>query len=412
MKLTKAYIAWILATFFYCYQYMLRVFPANIEQELRGEFHLTAQEFGLMGSCTIYAYAFMQIPAGILIDRIGFKKVLITSNIFCIFGTFLMTYAQDFDTLKISRILIGIGSASAFMSALKIAADYLPNGLRGLLMGATLTFGTMGATLFGAYSAILLSTTNWRNILFTVGWIGVICTLFNFIIIDIKNAEKNKLKTNTIFSYRSLVEIITNRSVIIYAILAIGVYTPLSVLTDLWGPAFLIKKYHVTKQEATMSIMFLFAGLSIGSLFLPAVCEKWNCLSLGIQICSFNLLFLFSFLLLGPCISINLLKFALFLMGVCCGAEMICFSGAIKTISPDASGLAIGIVNTLNMLGGAFFQQIIGYLLDLQWTGEVSNIEVRIYNSNQFIVSFLPLLFTIALCCFLSIKLNRLNRLK
>lgn len=406
MKFAKVYTAWLLATFFYCYQYALRVFPASVESEIRCEFHLTAQEFGTIGSLAIYAYAFMQIPIGILIDRVGLKKILIASNILCVFGTFLMSNAQNANTLQISRILIGIGSASAFMLALKIAADYLPRGLRGLFMGATLTFGTIGAMFAGNFFVSLLVKTDWRFILLLLGWIGVAFTLFNIISFNVKPVKNCKKNGN--FNFNELVKILTNRSIVIYAILAIGVYTPLSVLTDLWGPVFLMKKYQIVLQEATFSITFLFIGLSIGSLLLPVICEKWNCLNFGIQVCSFILLILFSFLLFNPISSIYLLKTILFLIGICCGAEMMCFSGSVRAVQASNSGLAIGVVNTLNMLGGASFQQIIGYLLDLQWNGALNEHGIRIYSNGQFVLSLSPLLFIIALCCFLSIRLSKI----
>src|SRR3989338_9223438 len=106
MTFFSAYLAWAVAALFFCYQYVLRVLPGYIEPNLRSDFHLTAHEFGTIGSFTIYAYALMQIPMGILVDRLGVKKVITGSVVLCLLGAFAMAFAQDLFSLQMSRILI------------------------------------------------------------------------------------------------------------------------------------------------------------------------------------------------------------------------------------------------------------------------------------------------------------------
>ncbi|MES2504007.1 MAG: MFS transporter [Myxococcota bacterium] len=403
MSFSRTYFAWGIAALFYCFQYVLRVLPANIEPELRSEFGLTAHEFGAVGSFTIYAYALMQIPVGILVDRLGLKKVLLSSVAICVLGAFAMAFATDLAGILASRVLIGIGSASAFMSALKIAADYLPLGRRGLLMGATLTLGVMGAILTGSYLVHLIALSGWRSLTMTLGFLGIALFVLTFIGVNLKSTNK----TSAAFRWSDLVSILKNRPVMTYAILAIGVYTPLSVLADLWGPAFLMQKYELTQAEASFNTTLLFAGLGIGSLILPALCEKWNCLDFAIQFCSFAILILFGLLLFGPVMPQIILRTGLILIGICCGAEMMCFTGAVQFTTASNSGLTLGVVNTLNMLGGALLQHSIGYLLDWQWQGLVDPKGIRLYDTEQFVVALSLLLSVIALCCLLSLSLKR-----
>jgi sugar phosphate permease len=209
------------------------------------------------------------------------------------------------------------------------------------------------------------------------------------------------------FSWQKLRRIFGESSVLVYAVLAIGVYTPLSVLADLWGPAFLMKKYQIPKSEAAFSCTLLFVGLSLGSLILPALCERWQRLDRAIQICSFSLLGFFGLLLYGPELSLGGLRLVLFAIGVCCSAEMMCFTGAVQATTAGNSGLTLGLVNTLNMFGGALLQQSIGSVLDWQWLGLVDENGVRVYSAEQFGVA-LSLLFGIILCCsLLSLRLRK-----
>lgn len=403
MRFLGAYVAWAIAALFFCYQYIFRVLPGGIEPNLRTEFHLTASEFGTIGSFTIYAYSLMQIPMGILVDRLGVKKILTGSIVLCLLGGFAMAAAKSLFALQMSRILIGMGSASAFMSALKIAADYLPPGRRGFLMGATLTLGTVGAMFTGSYLVSSIQTLGWRPVTNWLGLLGIALAFLALVGIHLKTTTKSKIG----FSWEQIWKIFKNRQIMIYAFLAIGLYTPLSVLADLWGTAFLMRKYDLVQTIAASSAGMLFVGLCFGSLLLPWLCEKYDCLDIAIQTCSFGILFLFGFLLLGPELEHNTLKLVLVGIGFFCGAEMMCFTGAVQSTTAQNSGITLGVVNTLNMLGGALLQHVIGYLLDFQWKGLVDQQGIRLYDTEQFVIALSLLWAVVALCCLLSLMLKR-----
>ncbi|MBL8687438.1 MAG: hypothetical protein JNK86_08380, partial [Alphaproteobacteria bacterium] len=80
--------------------------------------------------------------------------------------------------------------------------------------------------------------------------------------------------------------------------------------------------------------------------------------------------------------------------------------------SPSYSGLALGVVNTLNMLGGALVQQTIGWYLDFQWKGEYGADGARLYGATELSSAFSLLLILIAACCVLAIKLPGKNTVK
>lgn len=85
---------------------------------------------------------------------------------------------------------------------------------------------------------------------------------------------------------------------------------------------------------------------------------------------------------------------------------MMCFAGATLYTTPDNSGLTIGVVNTLNMLGGAILQQAIGTGLDFQWKGYVDADGIRQYTTSQFVASLSLLILIIGLCVISSLWLR------
>jgi MFS family permease len=402
----SAYFAWLAAALFYYYQYILRVSPSVMVTELREAFHLTAEQFSSLGAVYLYAYSLFQIPIGIVIDQIGVRKTVLGSIALCILGNLSLAYSDTLAAVLVSRALIGAGSACAFMSALKIAADWLPSGNRGLFMGMTLTLGTIGALTAGKPLVLLLDAIGWRP---TTQWLALVgVALFVLVFATLRLPPVVTTKTPSWRVIRSaILSILRSRPIMIYALVAIGVYTPLAVLADLWGTAFLMERYALPRAIAAQSSMMMYLGLCVGSLILPWMCDRWGILNRTIQICSVGILATFSYLLWGPPLGGTGLTVLLILLGIFCGAEMICFTGAMHYTTPENSGMTLGVVNTLNMLSGAILQQSIGFLLDLQWTGKLDAAGVRIYETHEFQLATSLLLVVVALCCLLSIKLGR-----
>lgn len=400
-------MAWGAAALFYLYQYILRVSPGVMVTELRQEFKMTAEQFSSLGALYLYAYSLLQIPLGIAIDRVGVRRTVLTSILLCVAGALLLAWSDNLISVQASRLLVGAGSACAFMASLKVAADWLPSGKRGFLMGATLTLGTIGALSAGKPQIFLIDSLGWRQtVIFTAG-LGM---LVMFIAVLLLQLPKDTVKAASQKSFSEITatirQIMRNRQVMIYAVLAIGVYTPLSVLADLWGTAFLMQKYGLSRADAAQTSMMMYVGLSAGSLILPWACEKWQILDQAIRVCGAAILLIFSLILFGPHFGLVSLSIVLVLLGVFCSAEMMCFTGAVHYTTPENSGMTIGVVNTLNMLGGALLQQGIGYILDAQWQGHLDEHGVRVYQTQEFVFALSLLLIVIGACCIISLRLK------
>jgi len=401
--------AWALVTLFFSYQYVLRMSTGWMIHELRTDFNLTAEQFAQVGAWAMYAYALLQVPVGFIVDRIGVKKTVLGSIVICLGGTYLFTIAPTFAVAKFSRILVGAGSACAFMCALKIVADSMSMRLRGYFLGATLALGVIGPMIVSRHFVGLVEQAGWRQALQIAGLFGLPLLVLIYFIVpkqDFKNtAFKDKAFKEV---YKDFLIIIKDSRIILYAFLAIGLYTPLAVLSDLWGTVFFREKYLLTKADAAFTSTIMYVGLGLGSIILPGLCAKENRLNRAIQICLIGFLVLFSVVLYGPVFDRFQLTFLLITMGFFCGAEMMCFSGATLYSTPSNSGLTIGVVNTLNMLAGAVLEQAIGAGLDFQWEGLMSEEEgIRLYTKEQFVIALSILIVVIGLCAIGSLFLKK-----
>ncbi len=86
----------LIAAFFYCYEFLLRILPGTLQGELSEAFgHISATTFGQLAVLYYFAYSPMQLPVGMLIDRFGPRKLLSLACLCCTFGSyFFMNFSS------------------------------------------------------------------------------------------------------------------------------------------------------------------------------------------------------------------------------------------------------------------------------------------------------------------------------
>lgn len=401
-RLSSPKLAWFSLSLFYMYQYVLRVFPSVAEQELRTDLILSAVDFSSLGAMYLYAYGGLQVPLGAIVDRLGLKKVALSAIAMCILGAGLFYCSSSLWHLKLGRLLMGIGSAPVFMCSLKICADYIPAGHRGLYMGTTLTMGTFGALIAGNLVVSLLDAIGWRLTILALGGLGI----FIVVLLFTNLPSYTKPAHQELFDTNALKKVFKQKSVYIYGMLGLGFFSSLTVFADLWGTAYLQKRYGVVRADAASAAMSMYIGLAIGSLVLPWYFEKKNKIFTGIKLSAFILMGLLFCFILIPELPFAAAKIILFTMGLFSGAVMLSFTGAALETTKETSGLTISIVNAFNMFGGAILNQIVGKLLEFHWEGEMVG-GVPQYSIEMFDKSFLivlGVLFVICLLIALSLK--------
>jgi MFS family permease len=79
-----------------------------------------------------------------ILDKIGPKYLIACSAALCSMGSFLFCGFSDIHIAQLGRLLIGAGSACAFVSCLQIATSLLPVKYFPMIAGITNMMGTVG----------------------------------------------------------------------------------------------------------------------------------------------------------------------------------------------------------------------------------------------------------------------------
>lgn len=141
---------------------------------------LSAAALGTFVMLQLGVYAAMQVPSGVLIDRYGPRRMLLTAALIMGSAQVLLSLAHNYPTALLARGLLGCGDAMTYVSVLRLATGWFPprrypvmaalTGLIGMLgnlvstvpltflldhLGWTATFAVAGAVTLG-FSVLLL----------------------------------------------------------------------------------------------------------------------------------------------------------------------------------------------------------------------------------------------------------------
>lgn len=141
------YIPWLfwgLAALFYCYGFFQRVAPSVMVGDLMRDFSVSAAVLGNLSAFYFYAYASVQLPVGVLVDRFGARRVLALAALACGAGSALFGMAANIEIAYLGRLLVGLGAAFTWVGALKLVSVWFPANRFAMVSGMTLMLG-MGA---------------------------------------------------------------------------------------------------------------------------------------------------------------------------------------------------------------------------------------------------------------------------
>src|SRR5215213_258326 len=115
-----AWAVWMIASVFYAYQYILRVMPSIMLDDIMQQFHIGAAVFGQFSGVYYIGYSLMHLPIGIMLDRYGPRKIMTGCILLTVIGLLPIIYAQSWMYPILGRALIGIGSSAAILGTFKI----------------------------------------------------------------------------------------------------------------------------------------------------------------------------------------------------------------------------------------------------------------------------------------------------
>jgi len=148
----------------YVLSYFFRNVNAVISTELSRELTLSPGALGLMTAAYFVAFGALQLPAGMLLDRYGPRRVEPVLLAVAAVGALAFALADDMPGLLFARALIGAGVSVCLMAPLKAIAAWYPSERRASLSAWIMVAAGVGALAATTPLELALRVASWRAI--------------------------------------------------------------------------------------------------------------------------------------------------------------------------------------------------------------------------------------------------------
>ncbi|UUZ57275.1 MFS transporter [Massilia sp. H-1] len=144
---------------------LLRTVNAVLAPSLVASLGLSPGQLGLLTSALFLAFALVQLPVGMALDRYGPRRVQVLLLMVAAGGALLFAHGTTFVQLVAARAIIGAGLGGCFMSAVKaISASFPCLAKLPSVQGYMIAVGGLGAASATLPVRLALDFTDWRGV--------------------------------------------------------------------------------------------------------------------------------------------------------------------------------------------------------------------------------------------------------
>lgn len=393
----RPWLTWGVAAMLFFYAFFLRVSPSVMIDPLMRDLGVGAAVLGNLSAFYFYAYAGLQIPVGLTLDRWGPRRVLSIAAAFAALGSLCFAAAETILLIYLGRLMIGAGCAFGFVGSLKLASVWFPTDRFARLSGMTLMLGMFGGILGQGPLAYVVEAVGWRPALAAAGLAGGGLSLAIWLVVRDRPAhhpapDPAAPRPRVLAALGRVLGRPQN-----WALACVGAATtaPLLAFAGLWGVAWLMQVHGMARPRAAATASLLLIGWALGSPLAGALSDRLGrrkpllmAAAGGGMVCLGALLYL-------PGLSLAVLSALFLISGLFLGGMVVSFALARESNDAAVSGLAMAFVNMAVTGTGALFQPLIGILLDLGWDGAMVE-GARVYSAAAYRAAFSVLMVFLA----------------
>lgn len=353
---TVALAVWMTASIFYGYQYILRVMPNIMIDEIMEQFNLSSASFGQFSGIYYIGYSLIHIPVGILLDRFGPKKVMTGCILLTTVGLAPLIFSDHWIYPTLGRLLIGIGSSAAILGVFKIIRMIFSEKRFPRMLSLSVTIGLVGAIYGGGPVSYMRDTLGYQSVVQILIAGGVLLALATYWIVpDIKEPPKASVLSN-------IKEVLTHRKVVFSCLLAGLMVGPLEGFADVWGTVYLKQVYGYEGTLAASLPSMIFVGMCFGAPVLSFIADKAKSY-LGTIVGAAVVMALSFGLLVSSQMPSAAISVCFVIVGICCAYQILAIYKASTYVREEVAGLTTAVANMIIMIFGYVFHAIIGSIV-------------------------------------------------
>lgn len=390
---TIAWTVWLIASIFYAYQYVLRVMPNIMLDDIVQHFHINATVFGQFSGIYYIGYSLVHLPIGIMLDRYGPKKVVTGCILLTVIGISPLLLADNWIYPVIGRALTGIGSSAAILGTFKIIRLTFKEKHFTRMLSLSVTIGLFGAIYGGGPVNALCDSLGYQTVIKIFIMVGVLLAMITYFLLP----KSEETPSRPVLA--DIKKVLTNPKVVIICCAAGLMVGPLEGFADVWASEFLKEVYHFDATLASYIPSMIFTGMCFGAPVLSLIAEKSG-RYLGTIIGAGLVMCLTFVALIAQLLTPTSMTIGFVLVGICCSYQIIAIYKASTYVPEHVSGLTTAVANMIIMSFGYAFHTTIG--LVVHYCGGIHNAQAFLYG-----ISVIPLTLATGILGFLFLSCRK-----
>lgn len=351
-----------------------RVAPAAIAGELQQAFGIGGAMLGTLAATYYVIYTVMQVPTGIMNDTLGPRRVLAAGCLVAGAGSLLFAAADTVPMALLGRTLAGLGVAVAFVSMLKLTADWFAEQHFATMTGIGAMIGLTGALAAATPLAWVATWVSWRTVFAGAGIASLLLAAAIWVMVRDRpgTAAQPAPRTHGAEDRRwheGLLIAMRNRATWPCFWYGFGMSGSYMTFIGLWAVPYLVRAHGMSVVEATQHTSLMIVCLAVSQGAVGALSDR-----IGHR----RPLIIGSALVYFACWIAWLTGLAAWpgasyavsaLMGLSVCGMTLSWACAKELNPPRDAGVAISLVNTSGFLAVGLLQPLVGWVIDLGAAG-------------------------------------------
>jgi MFS family permease len=403
---------WGLALAAYCIAVFHRASLGVAGIEAQERFGATAAVLSLFIVLQLAVYAGLQVPVGVLLDRVGSRRMIATGAAVMGAGQIVLAESHSVGLAVLGRVLVGAGDAMTFTAVLRLIPAWFPATRVPLVTQLTGMLGQAGQVAAAIPLVALLHSAGWTPSFLGAGVVGlVIAVLVAVALRDAPPGAVAAAPPSTLAQAQAHLLVAWREPGT-----RLGLWTHFvtqfsaNVFALLWGYPFLVQGQGRTPAEAGALLTVLVVGSAAVGPVVGAIAGRWpyrrsipTLTVVAATVAAWTLVLAWP----GPAPLAVLVLLVLALATNGPGA-LLGFDYARTENAPERLGSAAGIVNVGGFIAALATILLIGLVLDLRRGGATGD-----YTLDDFRAAFAVqyLMWAIGLAGLLTAR-RRLRALK
>ncbi|MFP3602730.1 MFS transporter [Paraburkholderia sp. SIMBA_053] len=256
----------------YFVSYVFRGVNLGFAPFITHDLGLSAADLGVLTSLYFLGFAGAQIPAGVLLDHFGARRVTAVTLLFAAAGIWVFGAAHSLGMMMAGRLLIGVGVSVCLGAAFKALAQHFASARLPLMNGLVMAIGGFGGVMVGSPLTWVLTFSSWRSVCVGLGLMTVAVALAQWMLVPETNETRHQASIGA--QFQGTLHIL--RSATFWKIASFSVVTQgvFYAMQSLWVGAWLRDVQGFEPKEAAALVSILGFAMMAGCVGFGAAARS------------------------------------------------------------------------------------------------------------------------------------------